>query len=112
MLIFSIKVILGAIIISFCSWLSNKRPDIAGYIIALPITTLIVLMFSFAEYRDSEKSVEFAKSIFVGVPISLLFFVPFLLAQKFNLSFVFCYISGIVLISLGYFIHRWVFSSF
>ena len=44
-----IKLFIAAAVISFCSWLSNKRPELAGFIIALPITTLIVLVFSYIE---------------------------------------------------------------
>ena len=75
---------------------------------ALPLVTLLALLFSYAEFRDSAKSVEFAKAVFVGVPISLLFFVPFLLAEKLQLSFMACYLSGLVLLVGGYFAHRWI----
>jgi hypothetical protein len=108
MWIFILKTIAAALIISFCSWLSNRRPDLAGFIVALPLTTLIVLLFSFAEYRDSEKTVEFAKSVFVGVPLTLVFFVPFLMAKKFDLHFGVCYSLGIVLLVSGYFMHGWL----
>lgn len=108
MWLFFVKVIVAAVVISFCSWLSNKRPDIAGFVVALPLTTLLVLLFSYAEYRDTAKSVEFAKSVFVGVPISLLFFVPFLLAQKLNLGFVSCYLAGISLLIVGFFVHKYL----
>lgn len=108
MLLFFGKILVAALVISFCSWLSNRKPDLAGFIIALPLTTLIALLFSYAEFRDSAKSVEFAKGIFVGVPLSLVFFVPFLLAQRLNLNFVVCYVSGLILLVLGYFLHRWV----
>jgi hypothetical protein len=41
----------------------------------------------------------------MAVPISLLFFVPFLFSEKFNLSFWPCYIIGVVFLGIGYFIH-------
>lgn len=96
----------AAAIIAFTSWLAGKRPDLAGFIVALPLTTLLALLFSYSEYKDSSASVTFAKSIFVGVPISLLFFVPFLLADKLQLAFWQCYLLGIILLVLGYIIHR------
>jgi hypothetical protein len=108
MLLFFLKVVVSATVISFCSWFSVKRPDIAGFLVALPLTTLLVLLFSYAEYRDAAKSVQFAKSIFVGVPISLLFFVPFLLAEKLNLGFITCYVSGVSLLAMGYFVHKYI----
>lgn len=102
---FIVKTILSAIIISSLSWLAGKKPGLAGFLTALPLTTLIALIFTQIEFQNQEASVEYAKSIFVAIPISLLFFVPFLLSQKLNLSFWNCYISGIALLSVGYFIH-------
>ena len=82
MTLFGLKTVLAALILSFCSWLAGRRPELAGFIVALPIASLIALGFAYAEYQDPVASLKFAKSIFIGVPITLLFFVPFLLAKK------------------------------
>ena len=100
------KIAITAFIIAFCSWLSGKRPELAGFITALPVTTLIVLIFSHLEWQDENTIRQFSKSIFVGLPLSTSFFIPFLLAKKFDLSFWTCYGSGIVLLILAYFVHR------
>ena len=100
------KALLAGLIISFCSWLSKENPRVAGFLIALPISTLLVLLFSYAEYRDPATSVNFARSIFIGIPVSLLFFVPFLLAERLQLSFWLCYSAGIALLIGGYFLHQ------
>lgn len=105
-----VKLGVSAGVIAFAAWLSGKRPELAGFLIALPLTTLLALAFSYAEYRDSEASVTFAKSVFVGVPVSLLFFIPFLLAEKFHLAFWHCYVLGLILLIIGYFLHRSVMS--
>jgi uncharacterized membrane protein (GlpM family) len=109
-MVFVVKTIVAAALISFCSWLSSKKPELAGFLIALPITSVIALFFSYAEFQDSAKSVSFAKGIFVGIPVSLLFFVPFLLAEKLNLNFVASFVSGLVLLSAGYFAHKYIVS--
>lgn len=101
------KIIVSAILISFVSWLSGKKTALAGFLTALPLTTLLALAFSHMEWGDSKQSVEYAKSVFVAIPVSLLFFVPFLLAQKLNLSFWSCYISGVALLAIGYFVHSY-----
>lgn len=112
-MIFSIfKICTSAGIIAFASWLSGKRPELAGFITALPIVTLLVLPFSHIEYNDPQTSVQFARSIFLAVPLSLSFFVPFLLADKLPLSFWGLYIAGLVLLSAAYFIHRGLMSFF
>jgi len=105
---FFVKTLIAACLISFVSWLSGKRPELAGFLIALPLTTLIVLAFSYLEHRDPENSVAFAKSIFVGIPLSLLFFVPFLFASKLNIHFIGLYIIGIAFLVMGYFIHKYI----
>jgi hypothetical protein len=99
------KVLISACLIAFASWLSNKKPELAGFIIALPLTSLLALGFSYAEFKDTETSVRFAKSIVTAVPLSLLFFVPFLLAQKLQLGFWQLYAIGLALLVVGYFTH-------
>jgi hypothetical protein len=105
-----IKTVIAAMFISFVSWLAGKKTHLAGFITALPLTTLLALAFSQLEWKNPEQSVTYAKSIFYAIPLTLLFFVPFLLAVKFNLSFWFCYFSGLILLSLGYFIHAYLLS--
>lgn len=108
------KIGLSACVIAFASWLSGKRPDLAGFIIALPIMTLLVLPFSQAEYQDAEISVNFAKSIMLAVPLSLTFFVPFLFAKYYQTimpqEFVFwgIYVSGILCLIASYFLHGYL----
>ena len=103
-----IKIIISVSVIVFSSWLSNKRPELAGFIIALPISTLLVLAFSYAQYNDPAASIKFAKSIFTAIPLSLLFFVPFLLADKLPLPFWGLYALGIALLAAGYFAHVFI----
>jgi len=99
------KTIVAALLISFVSYLSGKKTALAGFLTALPLTTLLALAFSQAEWGNSKQSVEYAKSVFMAVPISLLFFVPFLFSEKFNLGFWSCYFIGIGFLGIGYFIH-------
>ncbi|MBI1871505.1 MAG: hypothetical protein HYS07_09960 [Chlamydiae bacterium] len=76
-MLFIIKILVSSVIIAFTSWLAGKRPVLAGFIIALPLTSMIGLFFSYAEFRNMEKINQFASSIFVAVPLSLVFFYPF-----------------------------------
>lgn len=100
------KILLSALIITFVSWLSGKKTFLAGFITALPLTSLIALAFGQMEFSDAKQSVVFAKSIFYAIPLSLTFFLPFLLAEKLNLNFWTCYVSGICLLGISYFIHQ------
>jgi len=108
MLFTAFKLLTSAGIIAFASWLSGKKPEMAGFIIGLPVLTLLVLPFSHMEYGDPENSVRFAKSIFAAIPISLMFFLPFLFAGRLLNGFWAMYIAGIVLLVIGYFLHKYV----
>ena len=101
-----LKIGIAATVISFTSWLSGKKPELAGFIIALPIASLLALAFSQIEHRDAAASITFAKSILIGVPASWLFFAPFFFADRLGGNFWLCYGIGSALLVAGYFIHR------
>ncbi len=106
MLSFILKILISSFLISFASWLSFKKPNLAGFIISLPLVSIIALAFSYTEFRDLEKTVTFAKSIFIGIPVSLLFFIPFFFSKSLGLNFLTTYISGIALLVIGFFVHK------
>jgi hypothetical protein len=100
------KVLIAAVLISLSSWLAGRQPRLAGFLIALPISSMFALALFYFEYRDPARGAEFARSILAGVPLSLLFFVPFLFAGQLRWNFWWLYLSGIALLAVGFFIHR------
>jgi hypothetical protein len=110
-LLFILKIVAAACLIALTSWIAKSNPKLAGFILALPVTTMIALAFSFAEFQNPEASVEFAKSTFYAIPLSLLFFVPFLLADRLKIGFWGLYSTGVFLLGVGYLIHKGVFRS-
>jgi hypothetical protein len=106
---FFLNVLLSAGIISLCAWLAQKRPDLAGFIVSLPLSTLLVLALNQIQSGDSAKGTILAKSIFVAIPSTLVFFIPFLFAEKLRLPFWVSYCSGIALLGGAFFVHRFVF---
>lgn len=107
---FVFNLALTSALLSLVLWVSKANPVLGGFIVSLPISTLIVLALSKAQSQDPANSFLLAKSIFVAVPASLLFFVPFLLAPRFKLPFWTAYAAGLGLLILSYGIHRWVMS--
>jgi len=107
-MIFLSKVLFAALVIAFASWLSGKKPELSGFIIALPIASIIAIAFSYLEHKNTENTVIFAKSILVGVPVSYLFFLPFFFAKNFNMNFWLVYGLGIILLLIGYFVHKYI----
>jgi hypothetical protein len=100
------KVVIAAIVISFTSWLAGKQTRLAGFVIALPISSMLALVLFQMEYQQPSQAVAFAKSIFGAVPLSLLFFVPFLLAEHLKWGFWGLYTLGVFLLAVGYLVHR------
>jgi hypothetical protein len=84
------------------AWLSEQAPHLAGFMTALPLTTLLVLPLSYCHHGNAAISVDLAKSIFIAVPVSLVFFIPFLLSGYFKLTFWHAYGAGFALLSLAY----------
>ena len=101
-MIFLLKVMVSAFIIAFVSYLSSKKPILAGFLISIPLTSMIALTFSYLEHRDYEKTLIFAKSIFIGVPASLLFFIPFFFSKELNLGFFTTFLMGVIFLLVGY----------
>ena len=65
---------------------------------ALPVLGLVTLLLS--------APAALAQSIFVAIPISLTFFLPFLLSGRLGLSFWQAYGLGCLALPVGYFVHR------
>lgn len=103
---FLINLLISATIIASTVWLSRTYPVIAGFIVALPITTMLVLPLSYLQQGSVENTTLLARSIFVAIPVSMTFFVPFLLSTRFGLNFWQTYGLGCVLLVLGFFVHR------
>ena len=112
MVIFFAKVLFSAIIISFASWLSIKKPVLAGFIIALPLLSILSIAFSYAEHRNLDKTILFAKSIVIGIPASLTFFLPFFFAKSLGLNFVHTYCLGLFFLVLGFIAHKLIMNHF
>ena len=83
-----LKILLSASIIAGISWYTGKNPPLAGFLIAFPIVSVLAISFSYFQYRDMEKINQFASSIVVSIPLSLLFFVPFILNRWMKWAFI------------------------
>jgi len=105
---FVLNVLVSALVISFASWLSGRAPATAGFLVAMPLATMLVLPLSYQEHGDTEASILMARSIFVAIPISLCFFLPFLLSGRIGLSFWQAYGLGCAALPVGFVVHRLV----
>lgn len=103
---FLLNTVVSALVIAFASWLSGRTPRLAGFIVALPLATMLVLPLSYWQHGNPATSIALARSIFVAVPLTLTFFVPFLLSDRIGLSFWQAYGLACITLSLAFFVHR------
>lgn len=112
MLFTALKVGIAAFVIAFASWLAGKKPELAGFITALPLVSIMAIAFAYAQHGDASNAAQYARSIIFAVPISWLFFVPFFFTEKFSLGFWPSWAMGLILLAVGYFLHQWILKQF
>jgi hypothetical protein len=105
-----LNTVVSAIVIGVAAWLSRRYPATAGFFVALPLATMLVLPLSYLQHRDAASAFDLARSILVALPVSLLFFIPFLMRDRF--SFWNAYALGCALLLFGYLVHRAIMRAF
>ena len=108
MLFTILKAGIAAFVIVFASWLSGKKPEMAGFLTALPLVSIMAIAFAYTQHQDVSVTSQYAKSIILAVPVSWLFFVPFFFTEKFDLGFWPSWVMGLALLVVGYFLHQWI----
>ncbi len=97
--LFLAKVIVSALVIAVATEVAKRNTFWGALIVALPLTSILALSWLYAETRDNSLTTRFARDILILVPLSLLFFVPFLLEARTRLGFVPNLLIGIVLLA-------------
>ena len=100
------KFLFTASVIVFSSWLSQKHPDLTGFIIALPLASMLALALAHLQHSNAEKSIAFGQNILLAVPVSYLFFIPFFIPKFPEFGFWIVYGMGWSLLVAGYFLHQ------
>ncbi|MFA7255154.1 MAG: hypothetical protein WC133_03540 [Candidatus Omnitrophota bacterium] len=109
---FLFKIILSGCIIALASRLASKDSALAGFLVALPLVSMLSILFAYWETHDMGKVNQFAGSILLAVPLSLTFFVPFLLNRWLKMNFFSTYILGLACLTIAYVAHRFIFKGF
>ena len=104
-----IKIAIAASVVAFASWLAAKKPELAGFITALPLVSIMAIAFAYAQNNDLAATSQYARSIIFAVPVSWLFFLPFFFPEKVG-GFWAAWVIGLALLVVGYFLHQWIMS--
>jgi len=100
-LLFVAKIALSALVIALATEVAKRDSFWGALIVALPLTSLLTMSFLYAENRDNELVTRFARDILLLVPVSLVFFLPFVFESRTRFGFVPNLAIGIVLLALG-----------
>ncbi len=104
--LFIAKVLISAVIIGAATEVAKRHPFWGAVIIALPLTSILAMSWLYAETRNNEMLTQFARDIFVVVPVSLVFFAPFLLETRTRLGFIPNLLIGLVLLAVSVWVLR------
>ena len=99
--LFLVKVLVSALVIALASEVAKRDSFWGALLVAMPLTSILAISWLYAETRDNALVTRFARDIFLLVPGSLLFFLPFLLEAKTRLGFFPNLIAGLVLLVLA-----------
>jgi hypothetical protein len=108
---FAVNVVISVAVILGATWLSKRQPATAGFVAALPVTTMLVLLLGRMDEVRFDDQVRFARSLLVGIPLGATFLLPFIVAPRFGLSFWTSFVAGLVCLAGGYAAHRWMFGT-
>jgi hypothetical protein len=101
-MVFFLKLAVSASVIAFTSWLAGRRPVLAGFIVALPLISMLSVLFAHAEHRNMELTNRFAVSIVTAVPLSLTFFLPFVANRWLKMGFLPTYALAVLCVFVSY----------
>ncbi len=85
--LFIAKLVVSALVIAAASEVAKRDSFWGALLIALPITSILALSWLYVETRDNELATRFARDVLLLVPVSLVFFVPFLLEPRTRIGF-------------------------
>jgi hypothetical protein len=98
---FIVKILFSVALLLAAAELAKRSTFFGALIIALPLTSMLAMLWLYWDTHDSDKVAEFAKDIFFLVPPSLLFFLPFLLQPKSHWPFWLNFSVGFALMAVG-----------
>ncbi len=99
--LFFAKVLISAVAIAVATEVAKRDSFWGAMLVALPLASILAVSWLYAETRDNALVTRFARDIFLLVPVSLVFFVPFLVEGKTRLGFLPNLLAGLVLLALA-----------
>lgn len=99
--LFLAKLLVSALVIALATEVAKRDSFWGALIVALPLTSILAMSWLYAETRDNELATRFARDVLLLVPVSLVFFLPFLLESRTRLGFLPNLGLGLALLALA-----------
>lgn len=104
---FAVKLLLANAVIISCVVIGRKLPSLAGLIAAMPLTTMIVLVWLYYDDHGDRKTLTtFVEGVLWGIVPTILFFVTAWFCLKRGFPFVTSISASMVIWLLGAIIHQ------
>jgi hypothetical protein len=81
-LIYLIKLCLTLAVILVSSEIAKRSPSLGAFIVVLPIVSILSMTWLYWDTKDAAKVSAYAREILYLVPLSMIFFVPFVFEQR------------------------------
>lgn len=101
-MIYAIKVLIAAAIIVAATEVAKKSQLLAAIMVALPLTSMMTMVFLYYNTRDMEKVTGLAKAIPMAVIPSFIFFFAFIILAKIGMSFTLNFLLSATIMLLIY----------
>ena len=108
--LFLTKLLVSALVIALATEVAKRDTFWGALLVALPLTSILAVSWLYVETRDNAQVTRFARDILFLVPVSLLFFLPFLLAGKTGFGFAPNMLLGLMLLAVAVWVARRLFA--
>ena len=105
---FIVKLLISNLIIVACTQIGRKLPALAGLIATMPLTSLIVLVWLYADDPgDYRLLIDYTRGVLWGIIPTILFFSVTFFCLRRNLPLSLALAAGFVAWTIGAVVHQW-----
>ena len=104
---FLVKIIVSAFIIAGVSELAKRMPSLGGLIAAMPLTTLLALIWLYVDTGNYELAHTFTRSVLFAIIPTIFFFITALYLFKRGASFITILFVSFVIFFIAAAVHQY-----
>lgn len=101
-----VKKFFSALIIALVTEIAKKSVSMGGLITAMLLVTILALFWLHYDKKESAFLGEFCFSVFAGLPMTILFFVPTIYLFKKGYNFYLVMFVGIIFLAIGAYLQQ------